>query len=294
MYWNFGCIVISTFLTCLNLCMAQGDTTDFFPVRVGNVWEYALEDGRDVWTAISDSIISPGRRLVWMRVERLYDGQPMKTGYQGYEIENADSVWTSFNEFPRFVRHEMPFRLRAEVRERWFITEGDTNILAQISKDTPQQYFGELRRARFIDRWSSVPDSLWQSTYVLVDGIGMYLSVFEPFELSVLVGARIGGIFYGRLTAVAEEGNRPTVEPLKVDIVHSGSQLELRVSSSQRLTCDVSIVNLAGEVVRTEPDQLMTAGEQFVMIIENIAPGYYLAVIEGDVNKCVKPIVIDR
>jgi hypothetical protein len=254
---------------------------DYFPLRLGNVWEYAVEAGTDVWSVVADSATPGERRVVWVREDQIRQGQEVKSGFRGYEVTSGDSIWTTFNDRPSFARHELPFVLTAPLGESWLVA-ADENLRAAVVKDTVQLHFGQERRVRIIDRWSVEPDSLWRSTHLFVDGIGCHLSVFEPAELSILVGARVDGRVYGQLSPSAAESDRGSTAPVKCRIVLMPGEIQVTMTSPRPGTCDLQIVNIRGQTVYAIGGCQVQAGNSVMRVpIPELSPGNYLIVLDG-------------
>ncbi|MFH1007792.1 MAG: hypothetical protein V1800_09855 [Candidatus Latescibacterota bacterium] len=208
------------------------DPADFFPLHVGDVWEYDNYDIQTDWTVVEvvgDSAIN-GRQYYKMR----------ETSSSVGNVYRYSPLWVRINDAFEVLQYSfhrqadvLMLRLDASVEDSWegyeplrsadFIYESDENWMPTVvlrdrgrMRDISMNKFldfleDEREALRFVYDFVAI-----ENTYAYVDGIGLVGWAGEGNVGLRLRGAIIGGVRYGTLTVGVEPSSWGHIKTLFV------------------------------------------------------------------------------
>jgi hypothetical protein len=197
-----------TLLMLTTTLFAKIDTTqNFFPLAVGNVWQYMYDDGRiETVNVIKDSIDEMGYRYFTTFTNRGF--------YQHFTLykvshQNDSVIVISGGDF---LIGWLVYKFPITHQWQWWRVQFDTGkipITAHVINIFPISFWGKLTTTAADIRYhanmdTTFPTTEWMYTEFIADGIGMYWRG-EEVEYKFLIGCVINGDTLGIIVKVEDE-----------------------------------------------------------------------------------------
>jgi len=275
-----------------NLFLQGPDSTqlEYFPLHVGDIWEYrTLLGGKRASKIYSDSLFENGFRYFvggfgwqtapwsYLRIDSLLRvvygvGPSCESQYPGVrpweDIPDGYSI----------------YHLDEPVGKTWFACSDELGVLS--NRETVVQYAGNGREY-FVGDWRDVKyfklgftqdaDTHYVFTCVLARNLGV---VFEEWELDnmELVGARINGKLYGTITLDID--SPPLVEDLlTIDEFYpnpASTEAHIGFRVSQPASVDMDIYDMRGVRVKSVERQTQSPGRYLTAFpVNDLVSGSY-------------------
>ncbi len=272
------------------------DPYSFFPLQVGNFWQYQQHGGFIRNDKIAkDSLLQNGSRLFYFSKEDIWPFYLVDTNY---------NVFVDPNNWQRHF-----YKLDAKLNERWWVfavyTKDSTLIQGHISEvDTIYSgtYLGKDAVFKVISTYliynnNGVIEEFWDHDKVLMSGVGLIYEEKDGVQPDFLIGAIINGDTLG--TIVGVEDNISTNYPNQFNLYqnypnpfNSSTTLEYTV-----ITPDIyriEIFNSLGEKVKTHLSKYHTKGNYKTSInFREFSSGIYLGKISNNtICKQIKMIYL--
>jgi len=194
-------IIIFLFITSF-IVNAQVDTSVYYPMHIGDKWEYwSPSDGYYQVEIIGDTVMPNGKKYF---VLTLYDRK-----YQRVEQNKLVMVYNDSYE-DEYIRYD----LSGKVGSIWYFFNSDIGFgIYDYGKDDNNLLLENLEwreyREAFIDTTQIPPDTLWNEgvdSYWPRITKGLGVTTYAAGR-EVLVGAVINGVGYGTLVGIRENNN---------------------------------------------------------------------------------------
>jgi len=193
-------------LVCNNL-IAQIDTTDWYPLHIGDKWEYYGQGfGYSQVEVIGDTLMPNGKTYF---ILTLYDRKYQRVDSCRYVM--VYNEYTNDNEYVRFdllgdkgdIFTLAPSNTGGYFGDGVYETGIDNNNLIMINREWKEY------REVFIDTTVTPIDTIWNETVDtywprVTKGLGV---TSYDYDLTTLVGAVIDGVGYGTLVNIKEDKN---------------------------------------------------------------------------------------
>jgi hypothetical protein len=261
-------------------------TQNFFPLAVGNVWQYIYDDGRleriEVW---GDSVDSNGYKYFWV-TGSLYKVSPA-----------GDSVIYIFGGGYRdWLIYKFPITYP---RQWWRVleldtTEGSFPITAIVFDIFPISFWGRVTTAVDI-RYHSTMDTVlptieWMYTDIIADGLGLVWWGNEA-EYKILIGCVIDGDTIGIVLNVDDEKenilDRFELYQNYPNPFNSSTTISFTILKEEFV--ELSVYNCLGEKIRVLKNELLRPGNYTVRFdASGLATGTYfyrLKTSKGSITK---------
>jgi hypothetical protein len=261
-------------------------TQNFFPLAVGNVWQYIYDDGRleriEVW---GDSVDSNGYKYFWV-TGSLYKVSPA-----------GDSVIYIFGGGYRdWLIYKFPITYP---RQWWRVleldtTEGSFPITAIVFDIFPISFWDRVTTAVDI-RYHSTMDTVlltieWMYTDIIADGLGLVWWGNEA-EYKILIGCVIDGDTIGIVLNVDDEKenilDRFELYQNYPNPFNSSTTISFTILKEEFV--ELSVYNCLGEKIRVLKNELLRPGNYTVRFdASGLATGTYfyrLKTSKGSITK---------
>lgn len=175
------------------------DPRDFFPLQIGNTWEYTDgQTGRVFYriTLTGTTVNINGDTLVSYVLRNAGSGS-QTTGW--YRIDSLNHVYSlldrdSSNQY-------LSYKLDAQVGDKWRDRTIDTISWAEVIGINPTSVFGVPATAMKIEYYLKGDGfEQWEQVQTIATGFGMIMNEGHPSAVEYLTGAIINGKHYGKLT----------------------------------------------------------------------------------------------
>ncbi|NPV11010.1 MAG: T9SS type A sorting domain-containing protein [Ignavibacteria bacterium] len=279
-----------TLLILTSTLFAKIDTTqNFFPLAVGNIWQYMYDDGRlsriQVW---QDSIDENGYRYFWVSGE-LYKVSPAKDSI----------ILISGGGYPDRLIYKFPITHRGQ----WWRVQYDTGtfpITAHVVDIFPISFWGKLTTVADIRYHANLdttfPTTEWMYTDELADGLGLIWWGWEV-EYKTLIGCVIDGDTIGIIVNVDDEKeNKPDKFELYQNYPNPfNSSTTISFTILREEFVELSVYNCLGERIKVLKNELLRPGNYTIKFdASGFSSGIYfyrLTTPKGSITKkmlCVK------
>lgn len=267
-------VLILLLLTSVTLVNAQIDTTDWYPLHIGDKWEYYVDGYGYYQVEVIGDTVMPNGHLYYKFSEGVYAWRfQRKVGNDiVYYYSTADG-----NEY-------MLFNFKLADGELWstpfepewwgiFKTDSDNNNLLNY----PVMY--KIFERAIIDTTVNPPDTTWG---YLIDAYptritkGFGITSFS-YALEKIVGARINGKGYGTLVGIKENEEIVTEYKLNQNYpnpFNPSTTISYQISASSHVS--LKIFDVLGREVATLIDEEKQAGKYEVRFNSSgLASGIY-------------------
>jgi hypothetical protein len=272
---------------------AQIDTTDWYPLQIGNKWEYyGAEFGYSQVEVIGDTVmpnskeyfIFSGGVFAWRFQRKVDDGIVYgynftnNTEYELFNFEDKEKIlWT------------VPFD------HYWGIFEINSDKENLLNLELPYRIF---ERAT-IDTTVNPPDTAWG---YLIDAYptritkGLGITSYT-YDLTTLVGVLINGVGYGTLVSVDEHRNNniPTTFSLQQNYpnpFNPSTKIEYSVPNVSKV--QLIIYNVLGQKVVTLVNEMQKPGKyEYQWNATAFSSGtYFIKLKTGNYQKIIKAVLL--
>lgn len=268
----FYCLV---FLSLV--CFAQEeDTLSYFPLQVGNLWQYYQTTGfesdyfqMEVLSADSCAEDSSITYLVKLRYAKIPFKVYMNDPKTIYWKASSDSVWT------------IRYKFDAEVEDYWLsyssnqyytVYKGcDEDILFNQNVDTKEFWLT-----------SHPQTTLPLETEFLAKGFGWYYGEFEV-GATYLIGGIINGVKYGTIVGVEENNNEELINTYQLANYPNpfNGQTRINFSIPQNSLVTIRVYNLLGQIVEEIYRGRKEAGKHIInWQPTELSSGAYIVVLQ--------------
>lgn len=248
------------------LCLASSisdaqlrKASDYFPLAIGNIWEYKPNPDVRLDTHIeivSDTLLGDSLRI-YKALLRFPDRPNAPIIYNYYYYNMDSTVVYRDPEFPRIPYDSYTGLPMLDTRHGlmgiWWHQVGDAPAEFAIVDSGTSVYFGQSRH--WIDVYAGTfnrEDSTWLVSWVwrFVEGIG---PVRESSD--TLVYAKINGVEYGTRLSIREKHFKPHFpERFRLEVspnpLFASQQATIRIDLPSTQGIQVEIVNVLGQSVR--------------------------------------------
>lgn len=274
------------FLFAINNLNAQIDTTDWYPLHIGDKWEYW---GRGYWGGFSydtvevlgDTLMPNGKTYFKLT---LYDRK-----YQRVENNRYVMVYNEYaknNEFLMYKLDAVKGEIFVEGYGVYDTGEDNDNVLL---KNLEWKEYREV----YIDSTVTPPDTVWDE---VVDGAwpritkGLGVTSYA-YGWETLVGAVINGEEIGTLVGVEE--NPEIVNEFKLHQNYPNPfnpNTTIKYSLSKDSQIVINIFNILGKKIKTLFEGFKGSGEHFIELRgSDLSSGtYFVQLVSGKNNDVIK------
>ncbi len=262
---------------------------EYFPLQVGNIWEYRkLSGGMHATSIRKDTVFANGYRYFsggyWMTSSGHYLRIDSLLRVVFYRDESCESRYPGVLPWEDIPDGFSYYHLDEPVGKTWWVCEDNLGVLTNdgtIVKyvGTGLDYIlGEWRDVKYFRVGLMIDqDTSYVFTCALARNLGI---VFEEWELDnmTLVGARINGQVYGTITLDIDS---PPTENDILTIDHSypnpaSTEAHIGFSVSQPATVDMDVYDMRGVCVKTLERQTQTPGSYVTALrVSDLASGSY-------------------
>ncbi len=262
------------FITSLIVCLLDANAhaqlrkaSDYFPLQIGNIWEYQHYLGFSKpqhFEITSDTLIADTVR-VYRTLLRIMDvGNPSpQEGYVYYHYNSDSTAVYRDYEFPVMPYYGLPMiDTRHGILGLWHYPIGDYRGDFAITDTGSIVLFDSLRHWAQVKGGIFYADSTWDTDYSwsFVESIGPVRA-----GLDTLLYAKINGINFGRpISAVETRDNAEMPMEFSLHVypnpVYDKTTIEITVASSQQL--EVCVMNLLGQKVYSLHSGNVSPGRQ--------------------------------
>ena len=288
----FFVLICFLFLTGKTNSQTLPDTTDWFPLQVGNIWQYVSSSGYSVREITGMMTHNNGKEYFKMKY---WSEEYGELGYNLYREDELGNVYFSghegaleykmfdFNvEDGSIWQIDTPFIPHFEnfmgVLETWY----DNNNILGIS--LPKKHIMYVN----VDTTGEFPDTTWGAyvdlpSYMLCKGIG----VVEPYVyVSEIIGAKLNGIVYGILTDTEkDETENELTREIRIEAFPNpfNPSTKIRVTLPESDKIVVKVYSTLGEEVRTVYKGELNAGPHvFPFSGTGLTSGVYFCTVTGN------------
>jgi hypothetical protein len=187
---------------------------EYFPLHVGDIWEYRLLRGGKDWSKIyKDTVFANGHRYFqggfdWRTSRGHYlriDSLLRVVYYKGVSCESQLPGVRPCEDIPDGISY---YHLDEPEGSVWWVCSDDLGVLSNKKtlvkyKGAGMEYIiGEWREVRYyaMGLVPSPNDTIWVFTCALARNLGVAFEEWEGGDNMLLVGARINGQVYGSIT----------------------------------------------------------------------------------------------
>jgi hypothetical protein len=263
---NLNFLIILMLCYSVSISAAQlRKASDYFPLQVGNVWEY--KPNPDFYPdrhieIVGDTLL--GDTLKIYKTLIYYTDHPEAgTGFNYYHYNSDSTVVYKDIEFPQTAYTGLPMIDTGHgIGHRWLYIWGDCICTFAVTDTGSALIFNQL--LPWLDVYTIIPeyDSLVidpSEHFRFVAGIGP-----TGVGADTLVYAKINGVIYGKPMSVGGEHHGPAAIPREIDLQIypnpvSGSTI-ISVDKIVQGEIEIKVIDVLGRTVRTITSQSNIAG----------------------------------
>jgi hypothetical protein len=261
--------ILISFFIVTTLAYPQIDTTikDFYPLKIGNLWQYRNESNSiGNQKVIGDTTIDGINYLLLihslpsthgvLRIDSLYrlinrGGGPFWGDTCGGNTPYESSI----------------YHLNEEDSTVWEICDGFTGIigdqLVRFNRIRVMNIFGQPREVMEFDYGGAFQgDTIWFYGARLVKGIGIIEERYYEGSYMILQGCIINGIQYGTIVSIDD---RPELIPTQI-VLHQNYPnpfnpvTTIKYAIPKRANVSLKVYNTLGQEIITLVDEIQSAG----------------------------------
>lgn len=265
------------FLTPILAFSQLPDSLNYFPVHVGDVWQYRSAFTNEIkFNRYVDSmkIDSNKNTYVWTR-----SGNE-QLNFGGFKIDSASNVYNLYFQ-PDYIR----YKLNADSGNSWIggITGQDTTIITMIFNSYGYIYgkYVPIKVYEFVLH-RATGTTIWIGRDYLAQGFGLVQMDVEPSDVYQLSGAILNGIKYGTIVSVKENIAMPELFELIKNYPNPfNSSTKIFYSIAQQSSINLTIYDALGRKVETLVDGKLEKGNREISFNgSNLTSGVYFAVLQ--------------
>lgn len=268
-------LVTLFFLPTLALAQVDSSKLEYYPLQVGDVWQYTHESGgRSTLKIIGDTTINGEQYFTWpsgihVRVDSLYRVVHPRIGQEGeYNPKYR------LNE-PLGSAYELPFDVAGVT---WSNPRYIMKYAAHIEGLAGPGMDAMIFNPEAIDTVSNDTSS-YGFQFILVKGLGVYREEYEAERFMQLTGAITNGVQWGTIVSVEDNlSSLPTQYVLSQNYpnpFNPRTTIEYSVPNESRVS--IMVYNLLGEQVQTLVEGHSQGGHYKVSFDASLLPsGMYI------------------
>lgn len=290
--------LLLTLLTIYNCEInAQLDTTRYFPLELGNYWEY-WSIGSEVipwfiWVT-GDTLMDNGRR--YFKLKNIYNYSD--EGYNYYRLDSLNDLYQYVIRPDCNEKDELLYNFEAEDSSIWPICGNISQMGSYyywIYQITTHFYpiFNSILSTKWftsvlIDTTVSPPDTLWDPIYggpigvrKIAKGVGMVETIAELGRWFLLTGAIIDSNEYGTISGledIYEDFYKNKTQDADIIVYPNpfNNSTRLRYKISERSFVKIKVYDALGNEVATLVNEEKQAGEYEVEFnVSDLTSGIY-------------------
>jgi hypothetical protein len=280
-----------TLIMAINLS-AQIDTTrkEFYPLQIGNLWQYRDENNFLGTTIIrADTILNGIQYFVFERVALRTQGGIIRIDSL-MRVQNRRGGPTAGDSCGGNTPYELSiYHLFEQDSTAWEICEAFSGHLGdqliRFNNVAISNIFGEPREVMHFD-YGGAPqgeDTIWAYGASLVKGIGILMEQYYDGAYEILQGAIINGVQYGTIVSV-DEITETTPEKIKLRQNYPNPFnpiTKIKYEISTAINVKLIVTNILGEVVKILVDEIKYPGNYEVEFnAAALSSGVYIAVLQ--------------
>lgn len=280
MKFKLQSLLLSSILFATGLVRAQ----DYFPLQVGNHWQYEVWFGgtfRGYYDIkiIADSTMPNGKKYYrstepweWGRV-----GDSLKT----YRYRPSDSTEVLMDKF------------QSSPGDWWFSFKYGSRDSAILESAYNTTLFGEIVNVKGISRYTT--GGLWLTTEHYTQKHGLFYFAVEGGASYYLVGARVGGITYGTIVSVEEQ---PLIHPVDFRLEQNypnpfNPRTTIEFNIPRRSLVVLKVYDLLGQEVSTLVNEELNVGRYKVSFDASaLSSGVYISRLVTDRKLLSKKMIL--
>ncbi len=288
-----------------SLLFSQIDTAklQFYPLQIGNLWQYRGEGSGVIWTIkiIGDTVIND--RMYYKRANPNY---PQNAGFvrvdSAYHVvqRQADQE----EEYNPIYRLNEPlgsaYQIPSDVAGASVICKGTKDIMKYASyvesaigpgMDAMIFYPGKIDTVQMDTCVAS------EFRFILVKGLGVYREEYEADRFMQLTGAIINGVKWGTIVSVEED---PLPLPEEFTLLQNypnpfNGRTTIMYTISKETEISLKIYNILGQVVRTLVEGVAISGLYTINFDASDLPsGVYFYRLTGARSTVSKKLLISK
>ncbi|MBU0559753.1 MAG: hypothetical protein KKG93_09300 [Bacteroidetes bacterium] len=238
--------VLSIIFLCSISIFGQIDTTVWYPLNVGDYWEYQTEEGRSIESRkiISDTLMPSGK--TYAKICHYYDNT---SGHEYDRVENNSykyfyDGWS--NTEYKFYDFSIP------EDEYWDFGRYLHVRFLDYNSITYSQIFGDILKIKRFEEHKFMTDTIGFTYETIAKGIGPIVfgwhTGYDEKDSITLSGAIINGNQYGQITSQSAENLSPKEYSLKQNFPNPfNPATNINFSVPQVSFVTLKIYNLLGE-----------------------------------------------
>ena len=306
--------IILIFFIAPSCFYAQLDTTDFYPMKQGNYWEYGYKAPLAPYqqrfiTVLGDTLLSNGQ--IYSIVKRVDAENANYNTYFYYQREINNRVYEYANDTSVIGNENLLFDFSVPLRTIWKDDSSEFGYIGyeKLKYDNNLIIPGTFETRVFnstvyLSDNNGVIDTLWGKAdgtmqYYLTKGIGITvfdLGFFDPVRLE-LKGAIINGKQYGIITDVKNNDQIKTQKmnfSLKAYPNPFNPTATISYSLPRESKVKLTIYNSLGQIVKVLVDETKSAGDYKTLFNAYDIPSgvYFYQLLAGNYAKTNKFIYI--
>lgn len=282
--------ILVIFILISSSVSAQLDTTNWYPLQIGNYWEYIDSEQyvHESITVVGDTIMPNGKTYFRMQIEDLDYGDKHNS-FRRIEDGLYVYIWNGMNEY-KF------YDFSKNVSESWRIDSIYNRRVVKKDSVWSQLFEKHLPRMEFEDLYVNTNNDTfyiersWQQIY---KGVGDAI-LGEWGGYVELVGAIINGQRYGTITSIENDNSIPSLFILYQNYpnpFNPSTNIEYSIPKSGIVK--FGIYNSLGEQMITYVDEHQRSGKYVIEFNgSSLASGIYFYKVEFDNFQLVKKMVL--
>lgn len=302
-------------LLAVNISYSQIDTSKYFPLKVGNYWEY-WSTGTEVipwfiWVT-GDTLMENGNQ--YFKLKNLYN---YGVFYNYYRLDSLNNLYQYIIRPDCIEKDELLYNFVVEDSSIWPICGNMGPTLGPyfygIFQTTIHYYqiFNSILNTKWytsvlIDTTVTPPDTLWDPIYgsigviKIAQGVGMVETLAELGPHFFLTGAIIDSNKYGTISGLEEtyeDLDNNIDQDMEIDVYPNpfNSSTKIKIFISDSGIASLEIYNLIGQKVETIFNQYLNIGEHYYYFkAENIPSSFYFAILKSKDDIVAKKLILIR
>ncbi|MBK7266159.1 MAG: T9SS type A sorting domain-containing protein [Ignavibacteriales bacterium] len=262
------------------------DPMDFYPYRVGDVWQYLNMPGWEYTTSTITRIdtVSAGIHLIYR--------DDSDIPFAKVDLDNS-IVYRNVGEDLWITSYKL-----ADPLKSYWIVDSLRNDWTYFYNDEPTQFLGQERESRRYLTFHDVPfgdtSSMYGTVTQLVDGLGEALIQYEIGEVR-LTGCIINGVQYGVILSVDDGQNTLLPEDIKLHVYPNPFNPETVIRFSLPVAGYTKgvVYDVLGKEMATLLNGDMSAGNHEVRFnaIDLSSGVYFFRLESGNFSSAIKMVV---
>lgn len=190
-------LLILPFFVSISL-FAQIDTTNWYPLQVGNYWEYKTNDGNwaETYEVVKDTIMPNGKSYAMIKYSNYNNNS-----YSFQRVE--DNAFVYYYDLTSNTEYKY-YDFMISINQYWdYGRQGHLRFL-EFNSDYQNELFGTTLNIKKFVEHKFIPDTVGFTFETIAKGVGPivygWYTGYDEKDSTTLVGAIIDGIQYGQIT----------------------------------------------------------------------------------------------